>query len=735
MGATHRKCRTRRATPEKETHGTHVFDGASARTDFDHHLPAGPKTPKNANSKAPPPRLRVLFLGDRGHHRPADRAAQIKPVLAGRGIDLTYTENVKDLNRETLSKYDALLIYANTESIAPDQEKALLDYVEEGGGFVPLHCASYCFLNSPKYIALVGAQFQRHGTGMFDTKIVDDKHPIMKGFEPFRTWDETYVHRKHNEKDRHGAAGAGRRRQLKSRGPGCAPRARAVSSTPRTATTPAPGKTPAFTIWSSAAFAGRRPRARSFDSRPRVASGLPPFTFTESAAEIPNYLPGRQWGTQGEPIRKMQNPLPPQESQRHLVVPAGFEARLFAAEPEIYKPLCMTWDERGRLWIAESTDYPNTKRRDGQGRDRITICEDTNGDGRADSFKVFAEGLNIPTSLLAYDGGVIVLQAPDTLFLKDTNGDGRADVKKVLFTGWGIADTHAGPSNLRWGLDNWIYGIVGYSAFRGTVGGETVRFGQGLYRFKPDGSKLEFLRSTGNNSWGVGFSEEGLVFGSTANGCPSVYLPIPNRYYEAVRGWSAVKLESIAASNQFYPVTEQVRQVDYHGGFTAAAGHALYTARTYPPRVLELDRVRHGADRALGRHVHARQEGQRRGRLLWLEHARQRRRVDRSDRRGSGARRARLGHRLVQLHRSAQSDAARLPHRPRQRIRDADSRPDSRADLPRGLQGCPGLALPGARQEQCGRAGCGPAERQPALAAARPAAAGRAEANWTSCPH
>ena len=111
------------------------------------------------------PALRVLFLGDRGHHRPADRAAQLKPVLASRGIDVTYTEKASDLNRETLAKYDALLIYANTESITPGQEKALLDYVEEGGGFVPLHCASYCFLNSPKYIALVGAQFAaaRHG--------------------------------------------------------------------------------------------------------------------------------------------------------------------------------------------------------------------------------------------------------------------------------------------------------------------------------------------------------------------------------------------------------------------------------------------------------------------------------------------------------------------------------------------------------------------------------------------
>ena len=72
------------------------------------------------------------------------------------------------------------------------------------------------------------------------------------------------------------------------------------------------------------------------------------------------------------------------------------------------------------------------------------------------------------------------------------------------------------------------------------------------------------------------------MFGSTANGCPSVYMPIPNRYYEAVRGRSPPRLESIAASNRFYPVTDKVRQVDYHGGFTAAAGHALYTARTYP---------------------------------------------------------------------------------------------------------------------------------------------------------
>ena len=536
-----------------------------------------------AQTSATSPPLSVLFLGDRGHHEPADRAAQLKPVFAGRGIKVTYTEKTDDLNPETLARYDALLIYANVTEIKPAQEKALIDYVEGGGAFVPLHCASYCFLNSPKYIAMVGAQFLRHGTGTFDTKIVDPSHPIMRGYEPFRTWDETYVHHKHNEKDRHVL-------QVRQEG---------QTEEPWTwVRTQGKGRV-FYTAYGHDARTWQNPGFQDLvergirwavnkgavtDSRGRVAAGLPAFTYDEASADIPNYLPGRQWGTQGEPIRRMQHPLSPEESMRHMVVPIGFEARLFAAEPQIAKPICMTWDHRGRLWIAESVDYPNTKHPGTAGRDRITICEDTDGDGKADKFTVFAEGLNIPTSLVCANGGVIVLQAPDTLFLKDTDGDGKADVRKVLFTGWGTDDTHAGPSNLRWGFDNWVWGIVGYSGFRGTVGGERLRAGQTFYRFKPDGSKLEFLRNTNNNSWGVGFSEDGLVFGSTANGCPSVYLPIPNRYYEAVRGWAPQVLRNIAVNFQFFPITEQVRQVDYHGGFTAGAGHALYTARTYPPQ-------------------------------------------------------------------------------------------------------------------------------------------------------
>jgi hypothetical protein len=98
----------------------------------------------------------------------------------------------------------------------------------------------------------------------------------------------------------------------------------------------------------------------------------------------------------------------------------------------------------------------------------------------------------------------------------------------------------------------------------------------------PRVAELEFLRSTDNNTWGFGMSEEGIIFGSTANRNPSVYLSIPNRYYERVRGWGPEQLRMISDTYLFQAITDKVRQVDQFGGYTAGAGHALYTARTYP---------------------------------------------------------------------------------------------------------------------------------------------------------
>lgn len=546
------------------------------------------------NAPEPGGQISILFLGDRGHHEPAARFRQLQPVLASRGIELTYTEKVSDLNGETLAPYDGLIVYANSTELAPAQEKALLDFVASGKGFIPIHCASYCFLNSNKYVELVGAQFLRHGTGVFRTKIVAPDHPLIRGFRGFESWDETYVHTKHNEHDR---------TVLETRTEG---NAEEPWSWIRTH-----GRGRVFytawghdeRTWGNPGFqnliergirwaVGQDPTTvPPFADRPAMAArrtDTKPFEYVE--ANVPFYPPGRAPTESGK--RMMQLPVEPAESIKHIATPAGFEPRLFVSEPDLKgKPIAMSWDERGRLWICETYDYPNELQPRGKGRDRIRICQDSDGDGRADKFTVFAEGLSIPTTLAFYRGGIIVQDGTETIYLKDLDGDDRADLRKVLVTGWAMNDTHGGVSNFQYGLDNWYYAMQGYNPSQPvlTDGRKVTAFRQGFFRFKVAGdgenvavTDLEFLRSTNNNTWGLGISEDGLIFGSTANGNPSEYMPIPNRYYESVRGWSSSVLNGIADSNKFEPITDKVRQVDFHGGFTAGAGHALYTARNYP---------------------------------------------------------------------------------------------------------------------------------------------------------
>ncbi len=145
-----------------------------------------------------PATLRVLFLGDRAGHRPAERFAILQPVLAKRDIEMIYTEDMADLSATNLSRFDCLLLYANITRIAPEQEEALFGFVAGGGGFAPIHCASFCFQNSPNCIALIGGQFQKHQTGVFTETIIKSDHPVMQGLTAIESWDETYVHTKHN---------------------------------------------------------------------------------------------------------------------------------------------------------------------------------------------------------------------------------------------------------------------------------------------------------------------------------------------------------------------------------------------------------------------------------------------------------------------------------------------------------------------------------------------------------
>ena len=520
-------------------------------------------------------RLEVLFLGDTGHHKPSERFFQALPALHPKGINLTYTDKLSDINPANLAKYDALAIYANWPKITPAAEKAMIDYVQGGKGLVPIHCASFCFQNSPEYVRMVGAQFKSHGTGDFETSILAPQHPIMLGFTPFKTWDETYVHAMHNEPGRTVL-------QKRDNEPWTWVRTEGKGRVFYTAyghderTFSNPGFHDLLfrgIVWS----VGDEAAARFKKWNPA------PLAY-DASKEVPNY-------EKRTPAPQYQLPLSPEESRKRIQKPADLDLKLMASEVDASKlknVIEFQWDERGRLWVIETVDYPNEISRPEDiaagkiGNDRIRILEDADGDGVYEKSTVFADKLSCPTSLCFVNGGVIVQQAPHTLFLRDSNGDDQADSSKILFTGWGAGDTHATASNIKLGLDGWVYGCVGYSAFSGEVGGENIKFGSGFYRFTVDGSKLEYLGKTSNNTWGFAFNEDGDVFGSTANNQPSVYQPIARRYYNMVDGLEQPTNPGIMANLKAPKHMERIRQVDVMNGFTAEAGHNFYTARSFP---------------------------------------------------------------------------------------------------------------------------------------------------------
>ena len=277
------------------------------------------------------------------------------------------------------------------------------------------------------------------------------------------------------------------------------------------------------------------------------------------------------------------HPLSVKGSKERTQVPVDMRLELFAAEPDIAKPIAFAWDDRGRCWVAETRDYPHDVKAAGLGNDSIKICEDTDGDGKADKFTVFADKLNIPTSLVFVNGGIIVSQPPRFIFLADTDGDDKADVRQEIMTGWGIGDTHAQANNLHYGYDNWLYGCVGYSGFNGEIGGDMKRFAQGTYRFKADGSALEFLHQFSNNSWGHSANDAGDQFGGTANGAPLFYGGIPAS--ASPRGMRVISAKKINVENKCHTITPNFRQVDVMGGYTAAAGSAFIYSANMPARL------------------------------------------------------------------------------------------------------------------------------------------------------
>lgn len=211
-------------------------------------------------------------------------------------------------------------------------------------------------------------------------------------------------------------------------------------------------------------------------------------------------------------LKNIPDPDPELERQT-FVVPDGFEVNLFAADPQMAKPIQINFDERGRLWVASSEVYPQIKPGEAAS-DKVLVMEDSDHDGKADKTTVFATGLLIPTGVIAGDGGAYVVNSTELLHLRDTDGDGRADTREVVLSGFGTEDTHHLLHTLRWGQDGCLYmnqSIYIHSHVETPYGVKRLN-GGGIWRFRPETMQLDVLCYGFVNPWGHHFDQWGQSF-------------------------------------------------------------------------------------------------------------------------------------------------------------------------------------------------------------------------------
>jgi putative heme-binding domain-containing protein len=299
------------------------------------------------------------------------------------------------------------------------------------------------------------------------------------------------------------------------------------------------------------------------------------WLFARDASAAEPFIPRKQ--------TKPPTPaLSPAQAVAKMTVPPGFTVELVAAEPDVVNPVAMTFDERGRIWITESFEYP--RKEPGPGRDRVKILEDTDGDGTAEKVSIFAEGLNIPSGIAVGAGGVWVANAPDILFYPDADRDGRADgPPEQVLTGFGRDDTHELPNSLTWGPDGWLYGL------NGVFNASHVRYGKdnaylkptekekhpgwkitcAMFRIHPRTREFQVFCEGTSNPWGIAFNDNGDAFVSACV-IDHLWHLVETGYYHRQGGpypphtW---KLESI---------------VDYKHQMAAYCGITWFDSDAYP---------------------------------------------------------------------------------------------------------------------------------------------------------
>ncbi|MDG2256174.1 MAG: ThuA domain-containing protein [Opitutaceae bacterium] len=554
-----------------------------------------------------------------GAHEHPQFLADWKPLLESRGV--VCNGALEFPTKKQLANTDVLILNSKEAgNIYGEERENLNTFLKRGGGLVVLHAGAVS-RDPDWYKAIIGGSW-RHGTTKFleapmSLYFTNVENPITKDVSNFDLEDEIYY-----DMD-------------------ILPEAKilATAYTPKAIDTKGKGNQEAQRR--AAEAVAKNKAVNIYDIQPQIwtyensLKGGRPY---RSFVHIPGHwhknfshigvramiLRGIAWAAKrddvdmlckadelGESLRYVEGGVPhPTKLPDHLEVHPDFQLTLVASEPLINNPMNINWDHQGRLWVAETPEYPNGLRKqnvvpwmdsgslkpgdyDRDPLDRISILTDTDRDGVMDTKKVFADKLELVNSFVFHKNGVIAASAPDIWLLEDTNGDDVADERTKLYTNLGIRDTHAVINNLHYGADGWVYATNGYSSSPNVTSGDGSKdFGainSGVVRFKPDGSAFEQYASRGGNTWGMDTTMAGEVFYTQpTTGNPLVHVVLP----ESVLAKG--KLPGVSGTNgllpgaKTFPAMEWEQQayvqIDQVGRYTAGAGCVIYEGGAWPEK-------------------------------------------------------------------------------------------------------------------------------------------------------
>ncbi len=283
-------------------------------------------------------------------------------------------------------------------------------------------------------------------------------------------------------------------------------------------------------------------------------------------------------------------PLSPSESQQRFEIEAGLRIELVAAEPLVVDPVAIVFDQLGRMFVAEYSDYPvGPTNPDDLPLSRIVMLIDEDGDGRMDQRRLFADHLDFCHSLMPFRNGILACTQHEILFLKDTDGDDVADVRETLFSGFSPAHSQMQIGNPRWGMDNWIYfnhgpgeirrmGVLPAAGNRDQQQAPPFKMPRKEFRFHP--VTWEFGPASGLGQFGNTIDNFGNRLFST-NRNPIMSAPIGYQALRRNQSWIAPKdhydVAPAGGESRVYPLVEMKSNYLSHAGtHTAACGTTAY---------------------------------------------------------------------------------------------------------------------------------------------------------------